>query len=122
MRILGFFAATSAGTHDDELRLTDAAFGEAAVAGLPTTLGIAVVVVYTADPGEDVGFAIGVRRPDGSRAENLHGLTVTTPGRYAHLVVPVDLFEEGEHELLLHALADRTTTLASYPFGVRLHP
>lgn len=122
VRIFGFFAGTSAGTDDDLLRVADAAFGEALVAALPTTLSIAVVVVYAAETGEDASFAIGLARPDGSRAENLHGLTVVSPGRYAHLTVPVDLFEEGEHVLLLHPLADADVTLATYPFGVRLAP
>ena len=120
MRVLGFFAATSAVTDDDELRLGDAAFATAAVADLPTTLSLAVVVVYVAEPGEDVAFSIGLRRPDGSHAENRHGLTVVSPGRYAHLTLPVVLFEEGEHELLLHPLDDDATVLASYPFGVQL--
>lgn len=121
MRVLGFFAATSAVTDDaDRLTLGDAAFATAAAADLPTTLSVTVVVVYAADPGYDVSFTIGLRRPDGSLAENQHGLTVVLTGRYATLTLPVVLFEEGEHELLLHPLGDTTTVLASYPFGVQL--
>ncbi|WP_148614098.1 hypothetical protein [Nocardioides rubriscoriae] len=118
--ILGFFAATSARTDDEVLRLGDAAFAHAAVTELPTTLSIAVVVVYAAAATDEVSFAIGLQRPDGSRSERRHGLTVVTPGRYAHLDVPVDVFEEGGHALLLHPLADTATTLATYPFGVGL--
>lgn len=120
MHVLGFFAATSAVTEHDELRLGDAAFAVAAVAELPSTLSIAAVVVYAAAPDDEVAFAIGLRRPDGSPAEIRHWLTVVTPGRYAHLDLPVDVFEVGAHELLLHPLADSSTVLASYPFGVQL--
>lgn len=118
VQIFGFVAATSASTDGDDLRLGEAAFSEVAVAELPTTLSIAVLVVYAAEPGEDVSFAVGLRRPDGSHAENVQGLTVVSPGRYVHLDVPVDLFEQGEHVLLLHPLGDTAVTLASYPFTV----
>jgi hypothetical protein len=115
-----FFAATAAETLEDELRIHDAAFGEVAVPVLPGTVRLTAVVVYSHEPSEEASFVVGLRRPDGSQTANLHGLTVVTPGRYAHLELPVDLYDEGRHELLLHREGDLATVLAAYPFGVRL--
>ena len=119
MHVHAFFGATSAATVGEELRITDAAFGEVAVPLLPGTVGLAAVVVYSHEAGEEVSFVVGLARPDGSQSAHLRGLTVVTPGRYAHLDVPVDLYEEGRHHLLLHA-AEGGAALAAYPFDVRV--